>query len=299
MGIRAAIAGASGYAGGELLRLLTDHPEIEPAVLAAGSHAGHYVGDVHPHLPSLAGERFVPMTALGDVDVVFLAMPHGAAPEVDAPLVVDLAQDHRGDWPYGLPETHRAALLGASRIAVPGCYPTAVTLALAPLIPYISDVVVVASSGTSGAGRTPSFGASDAMGDLSAYKVGVHQHGPEIERNLGLPVSFTAVLAPMPRGILAVCTARTDAPYEQLREALAYEGEPFVHLLPEGRWPHTAATLGSNSCHLQLTVDRDRVVVVSAIDNLVKGAAGQAIQAANVALGLPETLGLSANGVAP
>ncbi len=257
--------------------------------------------DVHPHLRSLADAVFVPTTpeALSGVDVVFSALPHGEGLDLDAPLVVDLSQDHRGEWPYGLPETNRAALAGATRVAVPGCYPTAVTLALAPLTEWISDVVVVASSGTSGAGRTPSFGASDAMGDLSAYKVGTHQHGPEIERNLGLPLSFTAVLAPMPRGILAVCTAKTDAPYETLREALAYEGEPFVHLLPEGRWPHTSATLGSNSCHLQLTVDRDRVVVVSAIDNLVKGAAGQAIQAANVALGLPETLGLPIDGVAP
>jgi N-acetyl-gamma-glutamyl-phosphate reductase len=307
MGIRAAVAGASGYAGGELLRLLLNHPDIEPAVLAAGSHAGAYVGDVHPHLPSLAGERFVPTTreALEGADVVFLALPHGECLDVDAPLVVDLSADHRphaaaDPWPYALVERGREALRGATRIAVPGCYPTAVTLALAPLVPYVGDVVVVAASGTSGAGR----GTPAPMNDMAAYKVASHQHAPEIAHALGIPaLSFTTVLAPMPRGILATCTARTNASYETLRGALreAYDGEAFVHLLPEGQWPHTVATVGSNACHLQLALDADagRVVVVSVIDNLGKGAAGQAVQAANVALGLDETAGLSANGVAP
>jgi len=307
MGIRAAVAGASGYAGGELLRLLLNHPDIEPSVLAAGSHAGAYVGDVHPHLPALAGERFVPTTreALAGADVVFLALPHGECLDVDAPLVVDLSADHRphaalDPWPYGLVERARDTLRGAPRIAVPGCYPTAVTLALAPLVPYVGDVVVVAASGTSGAGR----GAPAPMNDMAAYKVAAHQHAPEIAHALGIPaLSFTTVLAPMPRGILATCTARTAASYDTLRQALheAYDGEPFVHLLPEGRWPHTASVTGSNACHLQLALDEQagRVVVVSAIDNLGKGAAGQAVQAANVALGLDETAGLTSNGVAP
>ena len=319
MGIRAAVAGASGYAGGELLRLLLGHPDIEPAVLAAGSHAGERVGDVHPHLPALAGERFVPTTAeaLSGCDVVFVALPHGesAALDVDAPLVVDLGADHRlrdpedwtrfygGEmaepWPYGLVEHNREALRDATRIAVPGCYPTAVSLALAPIAHLVSDVVVVAASGTSGAGR----GKPAPMNDMAAYKVACHQHTPEIAQTLGQPLSLTTVLAPMPRGILATCTARTGASYGTLRAALteAYDGEPFVYVLPEGRWPHTVATLGSNACHLQLAKDDDagRVVVVSALDNLGKGAAGQAVQCANLALGLPETAGLSASGTAP
>jgi N-acetyl-gamma-glutamyl-phosphate reductase len=174
-----------------------------------------------------------------------------------------------------------------------------------------ADVVVVAASGTSGAGRGAKANllGSEVMGDLSAYKVGAHQHTPEIRQTLtrvagrAVTLSFTPVLAPMPRGILATCTARTSATEEELRTALAeqYDDEPFVHVLPAGRWPHTAATTGSNACQLQVTVDRDagRAVVVSAIDNLGKGAAGQAVQCANLALGLPETAGLSANGVAP
>jgi N-acetyl-gamma-glutamyl-phosphate reductase len=314
MGITAAIAGASGYAGGELLRLLLAHPDVEPVVLAAGSQAGTYVTDVHPHLTALAGERFAATTpeALNDADVVFLALPHGEsaplATRLTAPLVVDLGSDHRhaDGWTYGLPELPgtRDALRIATRVAAPGCYPTAVTLALAPLLRAgladPADVVVVAASGWSGAGRA----APQTQAGLTAYKVAKHQHTPEIAANLGIPhLSFTTVLAPFPRGILATCTARvtpgtTDA---DLREALAYDAEPFVHLLPAGRWPQTAATTGSNACHLQVALDAQagRAVVVSAIDNLSKGAAAQAIQCANLALGLPETTGLSTYGVSP
>jgi N-acetyl-gamma-glutamyl-phosphate reductase len=338
MGTTAAVAGASGYAGGELLRLLLGHPDISVGSLAAGSSAGRPVPEVHPHLPGLAGRAFVDTdpAALAEADLVFLALPHGESAAVAAALpdglpVVDLGADHRladaaawqrfygtphaGRWAYGLPELFRADLAGQTRVAAPGCYPTAVGLALTPLLAAglvePDDVVVVAASGTSGAGRAAkaSLLGSEVMGDLSAYKVGAHQHTPEIRQTLGraagrpVSLSFTPVLAPMPRGILATCTARTTATAEQLREALAaqYADETFVHVLPEGSWPHTAATVGSNACHLQVAVDADagRAVVVSAIDNLGKGAAGQALQCANLLLGLPESTGLSANGVAP
>ena len=338
MGMTAAVAGASGYAGGELLRLLLGHPDLEIGPIAAGASAGLVVAEVHPQLPQLADRVFAATdpAALAEADVVFLALPHGESAAIAAQLppdlpVLDLGADHRladaeawarfygtpyaGQWPYGLPELFRADLPGARRVAVPGCYPTAVALALAPLLARGLveglDVVVVAASGTSGAGRSAktSLLGSEVMGDLSAYKVGGHQHTPEMRQTLarvgGAPValSFTPVLAPMPRGILATCTARTSATAAQLRAALVeqYADEPFVHVLPEGRWPHTAATVGSNSCQLQVTVDADagRAIVVSAIDNLGKGAAGQAVQCANLVLGLPETTGLSASGIAP
>jgi N-acetyl-gamma-glutamyl-phosphate reductase len=338
MGMRAAVAGASGYAGGELLRLLLGHPDFEVGPIAAGSSAGRAVSELHPQLPTLADRTFAATepALLAEADVVFLALPHGESAAIAGQLppelpVIDLGADHRlgdaadwdrfygtpyaGHWPYGLPELFRDDLRGASRIAAPGCYPTAVALALGPLLfaglVDSADLVVVAASGTSGAGRAakPHLLGSEVMGDLCAYKVGAHQHTPEIRQTLGrlagdeVSLSFTPVLAPMPRGILATCTARTTASEEQLRAALAerYADEPFVHVLPVGQWPHTAATVGSNSCQLQVAVDADagRAVVVSAIDNLGKGAAGQAVQCANLALGLVEDAGLSANGCAP
>jgi N-acetyl-gamma-glutamyl-phosphate reductase len=340
MGYTVAVAGASGYAGGELLRLLLAHPDLEIGPLHAHSAAGRDVVEVHPHLPGLAGRAFGGTEPLAAADAVFLALPHGESAGLAAALpphlpVFDLGADHRladpaawarayggphaGSWPYGLPELPgaRARLRAARRVAVPGCYPTAVALALAPLLAAglvePEDLVVVAASGTSGAGRSPSPAllGSELMGDLAAYKVATHQHRPEMVQTLTaaarMPVtlSFTPVLAPLPRGILATCTARLrpGTGPESLRAALAaaYEGEPFVHLLPAGRWPHTAATLGSNACQLQVTADpaAGRAVVVAAIDNLGKGAAGQAVQCANLQLGLPETAGLTACGVAP
>ena len=337
------MAGASGYAGGELLRLLLAHPELSVGPVAAGTAAGRPVTDLHPQLPQLAGTTFAATepAVLADADLVFLALPHGQSAALVAQLpaelpVVDLGADfrltspaawqayygspHAGSWPYGLPELPgaRAALAVASRVANPGCYATSVALSLAPLLAAAlvepADVVVVASSGTSGAGRaaTAALQASEVMGALSTYKAGgVHQHIPEMEQSLTaaarieVTLSFTPVLAPMPRGILATSTARLaeGITVGQLRDALhaAYDDEPFVHLLPEGSWPTTAATLGSNSVHLQVAADTHsgRAVVVAALDNLVKGAAGQALQNANLVLGLAETAGLPVNGIAP
>ncbi|MEU7929848.1 N-acetyl-gamma-glutamyl-phosphate reductase [Micromonospora sp. NPDC049801] len=333
MGIRVAVAGASGYAGGELLRLVAGHPEFELVAATAHRQAGHRVDVAHPQLTGLDlvfGET--DPSILADADLVFLALPHGESAALAAQLppevrVVDLGADHRladpyawaqyyggthaGQWTYGLPELpgQRELIAGSTRVANTGCYAAAITLALAPLIAdgaaNPADVVVVAASGTSGAGRAakPHLLGSEVMGDLSPYRVGTHQHVPEIKQASGATgLSFTPVLAPMPRGILATVTAvpaRGVDPQEVLTRA--YADAPFVHVLPEGRWPHTAATLGSNSCHLQATVDVDsgRLIVVSALDNLGKGAAGQAVQNANLMLGLPETTGLSIWGVSP
>jgi N-acetyl-gamma-glutamyl-phosphate reductase len=339
-----AVAGASGYAGGELLRLISGHPDLELGPAAAAANAGTPVTGAHPHLPALGGRTFETLdpSRLAEADLVFLALPHGESATVGAALprhvpVVDLSASfrladpaawaayyrtpHAGHWCYGLPELPgaRERIRGARRVAAPGCYATAAILALAPLLAAgladPGDIVIVAASGTSGAGRAPSAAllATEVMGAMSAYQAGgTHRHTPEIEQALrdaagGQPVvSFTPALAPMPRGILATCTARLrdpGTPASALRGALAaaYAGEPFVHLLPEGRWPTTAATLGSNGAHLQAAADghAGRAVVIAALDNLGKGAAGQAIQAANLMLGLPETAGLTAHGLAP
>jgi N-acetyl-gamma-glutamyl-phosphate reductase len=340
MTVRVAVAGASGYAGGELLRLLLAHPDVEIGALTAGDSAGTTLAAHQPHLVPLADRVIQDTTAdvLAGHDVVFLALPHGRSAAIAAELgpdvlVVDCGADHRltsaadwtrwyggthaGTWPYGLPELPgaRDELAGARRIAVPGCYPTAVTVALAPALAaglVEPDVNAVAVSGVSGAGRAlkPHLLAGEVLGSASAYGVGgTHRHTPEIAQNLsrvaGAPVtvSFTPVLAPMARGILATCSAPTHADAETAHKTYraAYADEPFVHLLPEGTWPTTAATLGGNAIHLQLTVDADagRLIVVSAVDNLTKGTAGAAVQSMNLALGLPETTGLSAVGVAP
>ncbi|HEY5986497.1 MAG TPA: N-acetyl-gamma-glutamyl-phosphate reductase [Streptosporangiaceae bacterium] len=402
MGVRVAVAGASGYAGGELLRLIHCHPDLELGPVAAAAKAGSPVAEAHPHLTMFADRTFENLDAgrLGSADLVFLALPHEESAAVAAVLpahvpVVDLSASfrladsrawakyyqtsHSGRWTYGLPELpgHREQIRSARRVAAPGCYATAATLALAPLIAAGlvrgGDIVIAAVSGTSGAGRSPSAAllATEVMGAVSAYQVGgKHRHTPEIEQALaeqapaaqapaaqalaqqapavqgaavqgaaqqalaqqalaeqgaaeqaeqvltgqagcgaagGYPVvSFTPMLAPMPRGILATCTDRLAdpaTPTAALRAALtrAYADEPFIHVLPEGRWPSTAATVGSNAVHLQSAADAHagRAVVIAALDNLGKGAAGQAIQSANLMLGLPETAGLTAHGVAP
>jgi N-acetyl-gamma-glutamyl-phosphate reductase len=350
-----AVAGASGYAGGELLRLLAGHPDLEIGPVTANSSAGTPVTAVHPQLtghPGLDGAVFAATEpdVLADADLLFTALPHGESGPLAARLpghlkVIDLSADFRlagedawsryyptpyaGQWTYGLPELPgaRDAIRAAATVAAPGCYATASILALAPLLAAgladPADIVIVAASGTSGAGRSPrpDLLATEIMGSMSAYQVGgTHRHTPEIEQNIdperaGVPApgpptgAITPTLAPMARGILATCTARLTEPGRSdpgtgpLRDALraAYDGEPFVHVLPEGRWPATGATLGSNAAHLQVAADPHarRAVVVCALDNLVKGAAGQAIQIANLMLSLPETAGLTAYGVSP
>lgn len=346
--ITAAVAGASGYAGAEIVRLLLTHPEVEIGALTASGNAGTRFGELAPHLQPVADRILEPTSVetLSGHDVVFLALPHGHSAAIaeqlpDDVTIIDCGADFRlddeqdwtdyydtpfaGTWPYGLPELltgdggkHRQALVGARRIAVPGCYPTVVSLALAPGlaagVTEPEDVVVVAASGTTGAGRSskPHLIGSEVMGAMSPYGVGgAHRHTPEIRRNLtraagrDATVSFTPTLAPMSRGILATTTARAaaGATAATVRAAWedAYADEPFVHLLPEGQWPHTGSVIGSNLVHVQVTLDErsGRVVAIAAEDNLTKGTAGAAVQSMNLALGLPETTGLPTTGVAP
>ena len=343
--LNVAVAGATGYAGGEILRLLLGHPayadgRLTIGAVTAAASAGSTLGEHHPHLIPLA-QRMVEPTDRGVLenhDVVFLALPHGhsaalaqqLAPET---LIIDCGADfrladadtwerfygspHAGSWPYGLPELPggRARLRGARRIAVPGCYPTAALLALWPAMAedlIEPAVTVVAVSGTSGAGRaakTDLLG-SEVIGSARAYNIaGAHRHTPEIAQGLGavtkrdVTVSFTPVLIPTSRGILATCTARTRSPLSQLRAAYekAYDAEPFVYLMPEGQLPRTGAVIGSNAAHIAVAVDEaaETFVAIVAIDNLVKGTGGAAVQSMNLALGWPETEGLSVVGVAP
>ncbi len=348
-----AVAGASGYAGGEILRLLLDHPQARIGTLTAHSNAGTPLGAHHPHLRGLADRVLVPTTAeaLAGHDVVVLALPHGASGRVAAelealgedPVVLDLGADHRlvdaadweayygsphaGTWTYGLPELvvgtgrrQRERLAGARRIAVPGCNVTAVTLGLQPGVAAglldTTDLVAVLAVGYSGAGKAlkPHLLAAEALGSAAPYAVGgTHRHVPEIAQNLRsagaaeVRTSFTPVLVPTSRGILATATARLAPGVEVDDDALrtawraAYDGEPFVEVLPAGQWPTTAWTVGANTALVQVAFDARarRVVTVTAIDNLVKGTAGGAVQSLNLALGLPETLGLPRNGVAP
>jgi N-acetyl-gamma-glutamyl-phosphate reductase len=349
MSLSVAVAGASGYAGGELLRLLSQHPDVEITTVTAFQNAGQPLAAAQPHLRSLAHLTLQETTAqiLSGADVVFLALPHGKSGELTAQLpddvlVIDCGADHRltdpaawaqfyggeyfGAWNYGLPELvigpngerQRDNLIGATRIAVPGCNVTAITLGLAPGIAAgvieSHDLVSVLAVGTSGAGKSPKTEllASEVAGSASAYQVGgTHRHNPEIVQNLtaaggvGVSISFTPVLVPMSRGILATSTARlapgvTERDVREAWEA-AYADETFVHLLPAGQFPRSGDTTGANTALIGLAVDEraGRVVAISALDNLVKGTAGAAIQSANIALGLSEATGLPLNGVAP
>ena len=345
MAQRVGIVGASGYGGAELLRLLAAHPALDVAVVAAHSQAGTPIAQLFPNLPSGRVFDAVDVDVLADLDLVFLATPHGPAIELGAQLhdagvkVVDLSAAFRlsasgfATWygephprpdlaagdptarssvAYGLTEHHREGIRGATLVANPGCYPTSCLLGLVPLAGSIvpGTVVVDGKSGSSGAGR----GAKDALqfshvhGDLAAYGAPTHRHTGEIERwvpgELGA-VSFTPHLVPMSRGLLTTsyATLVDGAGAEDVQDALheAYDAERFVQVLPPGVFPHTKALAGSNGCQLSAVVDprTSRVVVTSAIDNLGKGAAGQALQDANLMLGLDETVGLAAIGVYP
>jgi len=343
--IRVAVAGASGYAGGEVLRLLLGHPAYQDGrlrigALTAAASSGSALAEHHPHLLPLAQRVLEPteVDLLHDHDVVFLALPHGHSAELaqqlgPETLIIDCGADfrltdagawerfygsaHAGSWPYGLPELPggREALRDARRIAVPGCYPTAALLALFPAMAAdLIDpaVTVVAVSGTSGAGRAAKSDllGSEVIGSARAYNIaGAHRHTPEIVQGLNrvtdqdVTVSFTPVLIPTSRGILATCTARTQSPLSQLRAAYekAYHDEPFVYLLPEGQLPRTGSVIGSNAAQIAVAVDEDAstFVAIAAIDNLVKGTGGAAVQSMNLALGWPEVQGLSVVGVAP
>ncbi|BDZ53398.1 N-acetyl-gamma-glutamyl-phosphate reductase [Agromyces marinus] len=342
-----AVSGASGYAGGELLRLLADHPDLEVRTVTAHSNAGQPLTAVQPHLRSYTHLTLKETTAetLAGHDVVFLALPHGASGAIaaelpDDTLVIDCGADHRledagdwsafyggdfhGAWEYGVPElprlsgTQRTRLAGTRRIAAPGCNASTVAISLAPGIRAgvieDADLVSVLAVGPSGAGRAlkAHLLGSEILGSASPYAVGgTHRHIPEIQQALrwagaaAPTISFTPTIVPMARGILATSTARV-VPGTSARDVRAawedaYASERFVQLLPEGQFPRTADVLGANTALLGLAVDEaaGRVVVVAAVDNLVKGTAGAAIQSTNIALGLAEATGLPVNGVAP
>ncbi len=337
--MKTAIVGASGYAGTELLRLLLEHPHFEPTVITAHSNAGELISSVAPQLAQLGDRRFesFDLAKVNACELVFLALPHGESAALIAQLdpnlkIVDLGADfrlssaekwiqyyggtHAGTWTYGLPELpgKRAVIAKSNRVSNPGCYATSISLAIAPALGLVEtrDIVVVAASGTTGAGRSAKINliASEVTGSLSSYKFGgVHQHTPEVEEALThiacseVKISFTPILAPMPRGILSTVTAKlTSVATTETMHALytkAYAQDEFVTVLPLGQMPKTNSVIGSNHVHLQVAVDvhTNRLVISAAIDNLGKGAAGQAIQNANLICGLPENTGLQKSGL--
>ena len=336
--MKVGVIGASGYTGGELLRLLSGHPKFNLNYIAAGNNAGELITSLHPQLTAFSGQKFsqTNTTEINSCDLVFIALPHGESAklisQIDARVkIVDLGADfrlsnvkdwekyyggvHAGSWLYGLPElvNHKEIAI-ATKVANPGCYATAIALSIAPVLADIdtSDIVVVAASGTTGAGRSAKVNllGSEVMNNLTSYKFGgVHQHTPEIEQILSefaksaVKISFTPILAPMPRGILATVTAKitTESNLDSLRSKYShfYLKSKFVSLLPANQMPMTSAVLGSNNVQIQIAVDThvNRIVISTAIDNLSKGAAGQAIQNANLMCDFPEDLGLHAVGV--
>ena len=338
--MKTAVIGASGYAGGELLRLLAIHPHFQVTVVSAHSNAGEQVTTVHPQLQSYAGRCFVSTDSIdfSSLDLVFLALPHGESAGLVAKIpahvkIVDLGADfrlenaaqwdkyyggkHAGAWVYGLPELslgQREAIKMQSKVANPGCYATSISLGITPVLHLIdsTDIVVVAASGTTGAGRSAKINliGSEVMGSLTSYKFGgVHQHTPEIEQALSAvgkkpaKISFTPILAPMPRGILSTITGKLIQPLttQQAHDVFSshYAEEFFVDVLPPGQMPKTSAVTGSNKVQLQVAVDENtnRLIVSVAIDNLGKGAAGQAIQNANLICGIAEISGLALDGI--
>ena len=338
--MKTAVIGASGYAGGELLRLLATHPHFEVVAISAHSNAGELVTSIHPHLTTHNGDKFLAISEIDftGIELVFIALPHGESAAVIKKIpastkIVDLGADfrledaaqwqkyyggnHSGSWVYGLPElcpAQRAAISKESKVANPGCYATAISLGIAPAVDFldVSDIVVVAASGTTGAGRSAKINliASEVMGSLTSYKFGgTHQHTPEIEQAISsvaqtpAKISFTPILAPMPRGILATITSKMTKSLstEQVHEIFCqtYSNEYFVDVLPLGQMPKTGSVTGSNKVQIQVAVDEhtNRLVVSVAIDNLGKGAASQAIQNANLICGFHEGAGLSTDGL--
>jgi N-acetyl-gamma-glutamyl-phosphate reductase len=333
------VVGASGYAGGELLRLLAFHPHFEVTAITAHSNAGESITSVHPQLQSYAGKKFSAFAPrdFDSCELIFLALPHGESAKVIAQLpttskIVDLGADYRlesadqwnkyyggdyaGTWTYGLAdiEPFKSQISNSSKVANPGCYATSIALGAAPAaaIADLSDVVVVAASGTTGAGRSAKINliASEVAGSLTSYKFGgVHQHTPEIEQALAkisgeeAKISFTPILAPMPRGILSTITAKLTKKISTEEAHSLYSkyfaDSQFVTVLPLGVMPKTAALTGSNHVQIQVAVDdhTSRLVVSVAIDNLGKGAAAQAIQNANLMCGLDEAAGLRFDGL--
>ncbi len=344
--IKAAIYGASGYTGQDLIRLLSGHPALELVAATSRRYAGKAVAEVFPSLAGLTSLRYsnaTPEEIAGVCDAVFLALPHGVSMDI-APVfvkagkkVVDLSADYRlrnlavyekwyakhtsadlfGRAVYGLPELYRANISSSSLIANPGCYPTSIILGLAPVLQNrlvdVSTIVVNSASGVSGAGRDPVVGSlfCEVDGGFKAYKVGKHRHTPEIEQELNklagqsFPVTFTPHLLPVKRGILSTTTATltkdvSAADVHALYSA-AYADEKFIRICPLGTYPNISSVCGSNYCDIGVEVDprTRRVILLSAIDNLIKGAAGQALQNMNLICSLPEASGLSIAPVYP
>ena len=337
--MKTVVIGASGYAGGELLRLLATHPHLLVTQVSAHSNAGELITSVHPHLTTYQNQKFVAIEEVNfdQVDVVFIALPHGQSASVVKNIpshtkVIDLGADfrlsdsaqwdkyydgeHAGVWTYGLPEIpgQREKISKSVQVSNPGCYATSIITGLLPALDFIdvSDVVVVAASGTTGAGRSAKINliASEVMGSLTSYKFGgIHQHTPEVEQELSnvsgkdVKISFTPILAPMPRGILSTISARlnTNISTEQVNALYAkfYEADYFVDVLQVGQLPKTGSLTGSNKIQVQVAVDEhvQRLVISVALDNLGKGAASQAIQNANLMCGFHEGAGLSTDGL--